>query len=127
MRGRFRSFASTKILRQFLLPIFFLARLPILVKTYTIDNTCRNYNGQDISADIQKAIDEVQDMAGDAFAISLVEDESSNHLLDALFNTDRSRHDTVRNYFSTFNSFSPTQDFVVICDDAHVELQQDFM
>ncbi|KAL8721426.1 MAG: hypothetical protein Q9225_001901 [Loekoesia sp. 1 TL-2023] len=127
MRGRFWSSASTTILRQCLLPIVFLARLQIWVEAYTIDDTCRNYNGQDISADIQKAIDEVQDMAGDAFAISLVEDESSNHLLDALFNTDRSRHDTVRNYFSTFNSFSPSQDFVVICDDAHVELQPDFI
>ena len=96
------------------------------VKSYTIDDTCKSYNGQDISADIQKAINEVQDMAGDAFTMSLVEDESSNHLLDALFNTDRSRHDTVRGYFGTFHSFSPTEDFVVICDDTHVQLQQDF-
>lgn len=127
MTRRCRGSLSFSILYRPLLPIFLLAGLQLLVEAYTIDDTCKNYNGQDISADIQKAISEVQDMAGDAFAISLVEDESSNHLLDALFNTDRSRHDTVRNYFSTFNSFTPNENFVVICDDAHVQLQQDFI
>lgn len=76
---------------------------------------------------MQKAVNEVQEMAGDAFAITLTEDESTNHLLDALFSTDRSKHDIVREYFATFHNFSPSQDFVVICDDAHVQLQPDYM
>ncbi|KAI4260028.1 MAG: hypothetical protein LQ352_000524 [Teloschistes flavicans] len=96
------------------------------VQAYVIDDTCKNYKGSDITADMQKAISEVQDMAGDAFAITLTEDESTNHLLDALFSTDRSKHDIVREYFATFHSFTPSQDFVIICDDAHVELQPDY-
>ncbi|KAL8953914.1 MAG: hypothetical protein Q9222_000253 [Ikaeria aurantiellina] len=106
--------------------VLLAACLYVAVKAYSIDPTCRNYGGGDISNDIQKAVDEVQEMAGDAFAITLTEDESTNHLLEVLFSTDRSRHDTVRGYFSTFHSFSPTQDFVVICDDQTVQLEQDF-
>ncbi|CAL8577916.1 hypothetical protein XPA_003726 [Xanthoria parietina] len=122
------SFVPAAILRQSSLRIILLISHLLIrcVNTYTIDNSCRNYNGNDISADIQKAIDEVQDMAAEADAISLTEDESTNHLLDVLFGTDRSRHNTVRGYFNTFSSFSPTQNFVVICNDQIVELQQDF-
>ncbi|KAL8657591.1 MAG: hypothetical protein Q9226_001755 [Calogaya cf. arnoldii] len=64
------------------------------VNTYAIDDSCKNYNGGDISADIQKAINEVQEMAAEADVRSLTEDQSTNNLLDVLFGIDRSRHDT---------------------------------
>ncbi|KAL8642262.1 MAG: hypothetical protein Q9228_001028 [Teloschistes exilis] len=121
------SWAPAPTLHRFS-PLFLLSFAIICngVQAYIIDDTCKNYKGSDITADMQKAISEVQDMAGDAFAITLTEDESTNHLLDALFSTDRSKHDIVREYFATFHSFSPSQDFVVICDDAHVQLQPDY-
>ncbi|KAI4204252.1 MAG: hypothetical protein LQ350_001232 [Teloschistes chrysophthalmus] len=126
MLGRFWAPAPT--LHRFS-PVFLLSFAITCnwVQAYLIDDTCKNYKGSDITADMQKAVNEVQEMAGDAFAITLTEDESTNHLLDALFSTDRSKHDIVREYFATFHNFSPSQDFVVICDDAHVQLQPDYM
>ena len=97
-----------------------LSALCFLVSSYTIDDSCRAYKGHDITGDIQQAIDEVQEMASNAFATGFEEDESYIRLMTTLFGADRERHNTVAGYFAKATSLGPADDFVVICNDLEV-------
>lgn len=93
------------------------------MSSYEIDDSCHNYKGENTAGDIQQVVNEVQGIAKDALAAGLpaaasfTEDESTNRLLISLFDTDPKDHDTVVDYFARISSFSPIEDFVVICDD----------
>lgn len=103
------------------LTIFLLfSALCFLVSSYTIDNSCRNFRGYDISGYIQQAINEVQDMATYAFTGSFTENESAKHLMNSLFGTDPRRHAIVHGYFARFSVIHPDEDFYVMCDDQQV-------
>ena len=103
--------------------------LCFLVSPYTIDDSCQNYKGNDITEDIEQAITEVREMARNAFfaghAASFKEGGSSNHLLVSLFGTDSKRHATVVDYFLKISTLSPAKNFVVICDDQGVQWEPD--
>ena len=61
---RRKSFFAAHALGPFWLTIFLLSsRLCFLASSYTIDASCRNYKGHDISGDMQQAINEVHEMA----------------------------------------------------------------
>ena len=96
-----------------------------LVSSYTIDDSCQNYAGTNITGDIQQAINEVQEMAANAFTAILRGEERTNHLLVTLFGWDRRGHTMVADYFARIATFSPTEDFVVICDDQRVQREVD--
>ena len=91
--------------------------LCFLVSSYTIDVSCRTYKGLDIRGDIQQAINEVQEMASNAFAASSRDDEPSNRLRINLFGADPSRHRIVAQYLARASILGPADDFVVVCDD----------
>ena len=91
-----------------------------LVSSYRIDVSCFDYRGRDIRGDIQQAINEIQEMASNAFAASFMDDEYYSRLLITLFGADHSRHRIVAQYFARASNLSSAGDFVVVCDDLQV-------
>lgn len=102
-----------------------LSTLCFLASSYEIDNTCRNYNGKDIREDIQQVINEVQDMALNAYNKVVQGSPYTINLLQALFGKDPSSYHTVGDYFATLSRLSLADDFVVICGDSTVVLEDD--
>lgn len=117
-----RSFAPVHALARYWLTIFLLssALCFFLVSSYTIDDTCRNYEGNDITGGIQRAINEVKDMATNAYMASSLEGERYTRLMTVLFGPDHARHEIVAGWFGIFSTLNPTDDFVIICDDLTV-------
>ncbi|MCJ1266183.1 hypothetical protein MMC22_006065 [Lobaria immixta] len=108
------------------LTIFLLSsRLCFLASSYTIDASCRNYKGHDISGDMQQAINEVHEMAINAMVRISHGDPSTIHLLESLFGRDPARYTTVSGYLTLFAFTFPTSDFVVICNDLMVKIEPD--
>ena len=108
------------------LTIFLLSsRLCFLASSYSIDASCRNYKGHDISGDMQQAINEIREMATNAVARISRGDPSTIHLLESLFGKDPARYRTVSGNMETLAlSLSPS-DFVIICDDLMVNIEPD--
>ena len=116
-----RSSFVIRALGQSPLTIFLLSSAwCFLVSSYTIDYSCRNFRGYDISAHIQQAINEVQEMAANAFTGSFTENESAKHLMNSLFGTDPRRHAIVHGYFARLSQIHPDEDFYIMCDDQSV-------
>ena len=106
------------------LTIFLLSsRLCFLASSYSIDASCRNYKGHDISGDMQQAINEIHEIAINAVARISGGDASTIHLLESLFGRDPARYHTVSGYLASFTLNFPTSDFVVICDDLMVNIK----
>lgn len=114
-------------LRQFSLTVFLLPSiLCFFASSYTIDDTCKDYKGNDITGDIEQAIVEVREMAHEAFVATLEEVPRVNNLLNTLFGTERSKQDVVVEYFWKLSrNLGPNLDFVVICDDQEIHLEED--
>ena len=125
-----RSF-SLQALGQSSLTIFLLSSaLCLLVSSHEIDESCKNYRGEDITGDIERAISEMKEMAYNAYIASKLEETGfaeakTTHLLDQLFGTDRRRHSTVVDLFLKIVTLSPIADFVIICDDQDVQWEPD--
>lgn len=90
--------------------------------------SCRNYNGHDISGDMQQVIDEVQAMAiqckrrnspMESQALSTCYKDCSAWILRV--------YHTVHGYFASFTLCFPPPTFVVICDDPMVNLKPNFI
>ena len=108
------------------LTIFLLSsRLCFLASSYTIDASCRNYKGHDISGDMQQAINEVHEMAINAVVRISHGDPSTIHRLESLFGRDPVRYTTVSGYLTLVAFTFPTSDFVVICNDLMVKIEPD--
>ncbi|MCJ1271028.1 hypothetical protein MMC22_010927 [Lobaria immixta] len=108
------------------LTIFLLSsRLCFLASSYTIDASCRNYKGHDISGDIKQAVNEVVEMVINAQARISRGDSSTIHLLESLFGRDPARYHTVSGYFARFARRDPSRGFDVICDDLMVNIGPD--
>ena len=122
-----RIFDSVYALRQFSLTVILLPSiLCFFASSYTIDDTCKHYIGNDITGDIEQAIVEVREIAHGAFVATLEEVPRVNNLLTVLFGPDRSRHDIVVEYFWRLSrTLGPTLDFVVICGDQDIHLEED--
>ena len=121
-----RSFDFVLALRQSSLIVFLLSSiLCFFVSSYTIDNSCRRFNGQDITGDIEQAINNVKEMARDAFVATATEAPRVDNLLATLFGTDQSRYNTVVEYFSRVSTLGPTDDIVVNCGDERVKRKKD--
>ena len=122
-----RSFDLVHALRQFSLTVFLLPSiLCFFASSYIIDDSCQHYKGNDITGDIEQAINEVRDMAHSAFVATLTEAPRVNNLLVTLFGPDRSRHDIVVEYFWRISrTLGPTTDFVLNCDDQRIKLEED--
>lgn len=91
-----------------------------LVSSYMIDDSCQTYRGNNITEDIQRAINEVQDMATSAYVAGFAESGSYTRLMTVLFGASHARHGIVADYFATFSTLGPNNDFVIICDDRAV-------
>ena len=98
-----------------------------LVSSYTIDVSCRNYKGSDITGDIESAVAEMQEMINNAHASSLVPAQSIIDLLVSLFGPDHERQSmTLLGYFSTLVESPVTGlDYVIICGDQSVHWEPD--
>ena len=125
-----RSFPGHALGQSSLALFLLLSALCFLVRSYTIDDSCRNYKtfGNDISEDIAGAIEEARLLAVQAHTADLPGSTRANNarnLLTSLFTYDRGRHDTVVSYFAGISQEGFTRDFVVICDDLHVEFELD--
>ena len=108
------------------LTIFLLSsRLCFLASSYSIDASCRNYKGHDISGDMQQAINEIREMATNAVARISRGDPSTIHLLESLFGKDPASYRTVSRNMAGIALSLPTSDFVVICDDLMVNIEPD--
>lgn len=99
------------------------------VSSYAIDDSCRNYKGNDISGDVQQAINEVQDMARNAY-IQITQKPQSRtistiHLLQVLFGMEPSRYPIVGRHLAALAHFYRTDDFIVLCGDSTVQLVPD--
>lgn len=113
---------------QFWLIAFWFSLLLLLVSSYEIDVSCRNYKGNDISEDVQQAINEVQDMAQHAHMKidTQVRSQSTVNLFQALFGEDSARaRERVGLLFAAYPGFPRFNDFVIICDDLTVQLVPD--
>lgn len=123
-----KSSVAAYALGRFWLTIFLLSTtLCFLVNSYAIDDdSCRDYDGKgvDIRGEIQQAINEVQDMARNAFDKILSNNPSSStmNLMQSLFGMDPSRYSIVGNHFAAFAQFYENDDFVVVCGDLMVNL-----
>ena len=108
------------------LTVFLLSsRLCFLASSYTIDASCRNYKGHDISGDMQQALNEVHEMAINAVARISRGDPSTIHLLESLYGRDPARHRTISGQLALIARRFPTSDFVVICNDLMVNIEPD--
>lgn len=89
-----------------------------------IDESCRDYKGNDISEDVQEAIDEARDMARNAYVEINTENRKAStvNLLRSLFGTDSSTYSTASLYFAAYPTFHPRNNIVVICGDSMIEL-----
>ena len=108
------------------LTIFLLSSaLCLLVSSHTIDDSCKRYKGEDITGDIERAINEVKEMASNA-RLDVIHEEIGygepriKNLLDVLFSPDWWKRHLVYSVFDKVVARSPTADFVVICDDLDV-------
>ena len=120
------SFAAYYALSPSWLIIFLLLSSRLrFASSYTIDASCRNYKGHDISGDIQQALNEVNAMASNAVVRISRGDPSTIHLLESLFGRDPARYRTVSGYLARFSSRFRRRDFVVICDDLMVNIEPD--
>ena len=117
-----RSFSPVQALARYWLTTILLssALCFFLVSSYTIDDSCRNYKGNDITGDIQRAINEVKDMATNAYSASSLEGERYTRLMTLLFGSWSKRHEVVAGWFGIFSALGPSDDFVIICDDLTV-------
>lgn len=123
-----RSSFPVHALGQFPLTIFLLSLgLCFLVSSYTIDDSCQNYQrlGNDIKEDIARAMEEAQLLASNAFDPGFVAGPSIRNLLVSLFGTDHLNHATVVSHFASFHLQGFTQDLVIICDDQSVQWELD--
>lgn len=97
-----------------------------LLNSYTIDPSCFNYNGIDISADIRQAVKEVESLCIQAYVKIWQKDPDTIHLLNILFDTDPSMYDIISQRFAAFASKPLNdEDIVVICGDSMVHLLND--
>ena len=123
-----RNSSAVHALRPSLWTIFLLSSaMCFLVSSYTIDVTCRNYEGSDITVDIESAVTEMQGMINNAYSSSLVPVQTIIDLLVSLFGPDHETQSMIlAGHFSTLFGPPVTElDYVIICDDQSVELQQD--
>lgn len=123
-----KNWLSVHVSDQFGWIVFLLSStLNLLVNSYVIDGTCQHYGetNSDITNDIQQAINEVQDMARNAYQRSLTRDASTIDLLRCLFGVDRETHPLVSLYFDALANPLDSHDFVVICDDLMMTLEPD--
>lgn len=94
-----------------------------LINSFSIDHSCLNYNGNDISGDIIRALREIEAMCTNANEKCLQNDFTTLHLMNIMFSEDVSKHETVHQYFNAFAGFSFAYDnFVIICGDSMVNL-----
>lgn len=102
--------------------VFFSSTPCFFANSYEIDKSCKNYNGNDISRDIQEAIYEVREMAHNALVNIMIRKPNLKPLLDMLFGRNGSRRGQISIYFTIFSQLSSDDDFVVICGDEMVNL-----
>lgn len=122
-----RSFDPVHALRQSSLTLFLLSSiLCFFVSSFTIDDSCQHYKGNDITGDIERALNEVKEMAHDAYVATITEAPRVDNLLATLFGNDRSRYNIVVEYFLRVSTLAPTEDIVVNCGDQRVKLEEYF-
>ena len=122
-----RSFFPVHAIGRCWLTIFLLSSMLcfFVVSSYMIDTSCQTYKGNDITEDIQRAINEVQDMASSAYIAGFAESESYTRLMTMLFGPSPAGHETVAEYFAAFSTLGANLDFVIICDDLAVYWERD--
>ena len=122
-----RSFGGYALGQSSLTLFLLSSALGFLVSSYTIDDSCRNYKrlGNDISEDIERAIQEARLLASQAYTEGVVRAPNAYSLLVSLFGTDQRKHKVVVQYFAPLALQGFATDFVVICNDQQVQLEHD--
>lgn len=113
------------------LSIFLSFTICFLVSSFQIDDTCRDYRGDDITGNMLQAMCKVQNMARNAYFKMNAKNKSPTTIrwLEILFgpNSPRTdlistRYDAVGRRLAALSDFYHADDFVIVCDDQTAQL-----
>lgn len=121
-----RLFATHAFGQSWLIMFLMSSTLYFLVTSYAIDASCQNYKGNDITGDIEQIINEVRELASNAFARLLIKHKPTvNSLTKSLYGADNIHHGVLPYYFASIARLNSDADFVVLCGDSMVHLEPD--